>query len=242
VYLQQLSLQVVHLGVVFNNHDDRPISPGMTFRHCRSVSLPANHYSYYNVRGAHRFRPAAGKPMEQPRTIAIELPPAADIRLAVELYLKHAYGPEPPAAARRFLPPGDADPAGWLMGDLIERDPSDAPLDAVRSFAMRIGNAAYLHMKLRLSRPPRDRVFLFSVDSHDVFLKAVPGSADYASLEELKRRNAAVSAEVTAAWDAAGLPTERNYLRQKVRQARASACDEPMIPPPPRATPRTPPA
>ena len=32
--------------------------------------------------------------------------------------------------------------------------------------------------------------------------------------------NATIAGDITGAWDAAGLPTERNYLRDKIRQAR----------------------
>jgi len=153
---------------------------------------------------------------------SVRLPSAADIRRAVRLYLSHAYGPKPPAAAVKFVPPKRFDPAKWLMGDLIERDPADAPLENVRSFALRIGNAAYPHMKLRLSRPPRDRVFLFSVDSHDAFLRAEVDNPDRQSLERLKKHNAGVVAAVNAAWDAAGLTTQREYLRKKIEQARGN--------------------
>jgi hypothetical protein len=100
------------------------------------------------------------------------------------------------------------------------RDAADAPVDGVRSFSLRLGNANYPHMKLRLSRPPKDNVFLFSVDAHDAFLHAPPGSADYGALEELKRRNSQMAAAITALWDENGLPTERNYLRLKIDQAR----------------------
>jgi hypothetical protein len=106
------------------------------------------------------------------------------------------------------------------MGDAAQRDPADAPLEGVRSFSLRLGNANYPHMKLRLSRPPKDNVFLFSVDAHDAFLHAPPGSGDYGTLEELKRQNSRMTAAITALWDENGLPTERNYLRLKIDQAR----------------------
>jgi len=148
------------------------------------------------------------------------LPTADEIRRAVALYLELAYHGESPASAGRLIPPEVFEPTEWLMSDLAERDPSNAPLANVRSFALRLGNWQYPHMKVRLSRPPNDRVFVFSVDAHDAFLDAPAGSPDRAALEELKRNNAAIAATVLAAWDASGLLTERNYLRQKIRQAR----------------------
>ncbi len=155
------------------------------------------------------------------------LPPAQAIRQAILIYLEHAYGPEFPEKTRRFLPEGDFSPEAWLMSDIAERDPADAPLAIIRSFALRIGNFGYPHMKLRLSRPPRDAVFLFSVDAHDAFLSAPAGSPDFAMLEELKRHNATIAAAIMSAWNDAGLPTERNYMKDKIRQA---AQDQSNIP------------
>ena len=151
---------------------------------------------------------------------SIRLPGTGQIRLAVELYLRRAYAAEPLAQAQRLVPPADFDPATWLMTDPVERDPADAPLEQVRSFVLRLGNDFYPHMKLRISRPPRSREFVFSVDSHDVFLRAAPGSADYDLLENLKRQNAALAEQITASWEAQSLPTERSYLRGKLQQAR----------------------
>lgn len=151
------------------------------------------------------------------------LPSGQEIRLAVEVYLRHAYGSQAPAATGRFIAPEPFDVARWLMSDVTERDPADAPLEAVRSFALRIGNSLYRNMKLRMSRPPRDPAFVFTVDSHDAFLDATPGTPDHKALEELKRHNAALADRIIADWDRRGLPTERNYLRQKIRQARLAA-------------------
>ena len=49
--------------------------------------------------------------------------------------------------------------------------------------------------------------------------RAVRGSPDRLALEELKHHNSAVAATILSAWDAAGLLTERNYLRRRIRQA-----------------------
>ena len=163
----------------------------------------------------------------------VGLPSAEQIRLAVRVYLDHAYGGDPAPAARTRVPPEGFDPATWLMGEPVERNPADAPLANVRSFALRLGNAQYPHMKLRLSRPPRDDRFVFSVDAHDAFLHAPPGSPDHEALEGLKRHNAAVAAAVLSAWEAGGLLTERIYLRQKIGQAKTEKVERsPQDPPP----------
>ena len=150
----------------------------------------------------------------------LKLPSAEDVRRAVRLYLANAYDGDVAELADRFLPSPDADMAEWLMSEVTERDPPDAPLDAVRIFSLRIGNKHYPNMKLRLSRPPDERALLFSVDSHDAFLRAPPGSPDFAALEDLKRGNAEIAAAIGRAWHDAGVLTERNWLREKIRQAK----------------------
>ncbi len=149
-----------------------------------------------------------------------EFPAKEQLRQAIDLYLERAYpeGP-PPEMLERFAVPEGIPLEEWLMREQIERSP-DGELDAVRSFALRLGNYQYPHMKLRLSRPPKDGVFLFSVDAHDACLKAPPGSPDAGPLEQLKRSNAEIAAAILAAWDAADLPTERWYLREKIRKMR----------------------
>ena len=142
------------------------------------------------------------------------------------LYLERAYVGAPAASAEALMPPEEMDLGRWLMGQGVERDPSDAPLEQVRSFMLRLGNDLYPHMKLRLSRPPRSMLFVFSVDSQDAFLHAPPGSRDYEPLEELKRHNAALAESIQAAWDSENMPTERQYLRQKLQEAR-QARDKP---------------
>lgn len=150
----------------------------------------------------------------------ISIPTADQIRKAIELYLVEAYPDRPPESVKTLLPPGTFDPGEFLMSDSLERTPDTSVLRDVRSFALRLGNGEYRHMKLRISRPPRGAVYLFVVDSHDEFLKAPPGSPDREVLEGLKRHNAHVARAIGTAWDAAGLPTEKNYLRRKVREAR----------------------
>ncbi len=149
-----------------------------------------------------------------------KLPSDQEIRLAVELYLQKAYeGATPPAATQNLIPPESFVPEEWLMSDNIERDPPNAPWAAVRSFVLRLGNLLYPHMKMRISRPPNHSVYLFSVDSHDAFLSAPAGSPDFEPLEALKRANSSVAATILQAWEAAGLMTERAFMRLKISQA-----------------------
>lgn len=143
------------------------------------------------------------------------------LRCAVRLFVEHAHGADAAPHALACLPPeGEFDPVAWLMGGCTERTPPDAPFDEVQSFALRIGCRHYRHLKLRICRVGAERALVFVADSHDAFLQAEPGSPDHAGIEELKRRNAETVARITDAWDEAGVNTERNYLREKIRRAR----------------------
>lgn len=156
-----------------------------------------------------------------------QLPTGAELRRAIALYLYHAYDNEPPERILQSHPiEDDTDPRQWLMRDQVERDPSDAPLEQVRSFVLRLGNKLYPHMKLRLTRAPRRDFYVFSVDSHDAFLHAKPGSPDQKALEELKRFNNNLARSIHAAWDKAGLNTEHAYLRRLIAEAKGNAGSE----------------
>lgn len=142
------------------------------------------------------------------------------VRQAVLLYVRCAYGSAPSPQAQKLIPPEQFDAGEFLMSALVERDPANAPPEQVRSFVLRLGNPVYPHMKLRISRPPRSEEFVFSVDAHDAFLSAKPGTSDYEMLEQLKKHNAALAETIIEAWEAQDLPTERSYLRRKLQQAR----------------------
>lgn len=148
------------------------------------------------------------------------LPSAEELLRAVTIYLRHAYPSDRVRAPDSLLPENGFDPAAYLMSEKAQRDPSSAPLDNVRSFSLRLGNWQYPHMKLRLSRPPNDDVFVFSVDAHDAFLFAPGGGGDAVALEELKKNNSLISSAIMNSWDADGLLTERNYLRRRIHQTR----------------------
>jgi hypothetical protein len=152
----------------------------------------------------------------------VKLPTPQEVRQGVEIYLQYAYeGSGPPEQIQPLLPPeGDFDVAEWLSGEMIERDPPQAGLDQIKTADVRLGNVVYPNMKFRLSRLPNEPTFVFSVDSHDAVLQAPAGSPDAAMLEELKAHNATVNAAILKAWDEAGLPTERNYLRRKLQEAK----------------------
>lgn len=158
----------------------------------------------------------------------MHLPSPAEVRQAIEIYLRHAYeGAPPPEQVQPLLPPEGAEfsVADWLAGERVERQPATKDLAGLKTADIRLGNAVYPNMKLRLSRLPNEPGFVFAVDSHDAILQAPAGSPDAAMLEELKAHNANVNAAILQAWDEAGLPTERNYLRRKLKEAQARQAD-----------------
>ena len=143
------------------------------------------------------------------------------IHLAIDLFCRQAYPQGTPAhVADKFVIAGGCDVSRWLMSDVAEREPADTPISEVRSFALRIGNQVYPNMKLRLTRPGNQDVLLFSVDAHDEFLLASPGSPDYEALEELKKANAEIVSAIETAWADEGILTEKVYLRQAIEDAR----------------------
>ena len=154
-------------------------------------------------------------------SIAARTPSPQEVREAVRIYIENAYGPTPPARALQYLPPdGPFDVNAWLADDRAERTPPGAPIEQVRSFALRIGSAGYRHMKLRISRPGNRPLFVFTVDAHDSFLGVEPGSPDYEGIQALQAANAVVVSRITAAWEAAGLETERSLLRRAILNAK----------------------
>src|SRR5512140_3609876 len=97
-------------------------------------------------------------PKQIGKTAQPGLPTAEDILRAIKLYLCLAYPDRPPEAVLLRLPPPDFRPEQWLMSDAVERARAAGSVEQVRTFALRLGNHAYPHMKLRLSRPPKDPV------------------------------------------------------------------------------------
>ncbi|MFG0284322.1 MAG: hypothetical protein ACF8R7_07855 [Phycisphaerales bacterium JB039] len=150
------------------------------------------------------------------------LPSADVVQRAIAIYLDAAYPSPAPAEVTARLPEAPIDVARWLGGDAVEREPPGAGLAEARSFAVRLGNSVYPHMKLRMARPPRHDGLVFSVDAHDQFL-AARAEAEAGPLEQMKRHNAEIARVIHEHWERAGVPTERSYLRAKVAQARREA-------------------
>jgi hypothetical protein len=149
------------------------------------------------------------------------LPSGDEIRRAIDIYIHHAYFDQAPENVQHLMPKNENfNPEKWIMGDMVEREPADSTPQTMRWASFRLGNIFYPNMKFRISRIPNSGDCVFSVDAHDAVLQTEPGSDDYAMLEELKSENAKLVKAITEDWDKASLPTERNYMRHKIKQAK----------------------
>jgi CheY-like chemotaxis protein len=128
----------------------------------------------------------------------------ATVRLAIELFLRHAY----PGASRWRAPVVDMT-GGSTARELLQRfdDESEVERDRrVGRFVLRLGNSRYPHMKLVLEESILEREYAFSVDTHDD-LKVSPESPDYERWNAVRDHNRKVAHEIEAAWNEEGIPT-----------------------------------
>jgi hypothetical protein len=158
--------------------------------------------------------------------------PAHILQQAIDLYLPLAYpdGSVPPAVRSRIAAIQALPPQADVPQNLLERDPANC----LPSYALRLGQPKYPHMKLVIEPQPEatplparleDRPFLLRVDAHDRHLHAAPGSPDAAWLASVRASNQDLTERIESAWSAAGLPTFKDFLRQQLlaRKARNAA-------------------
>ncbi|MFG0317886.1 MAG: response regulator [Planctomycetota bacterium JB042] len=127
------------------------------------------------------------------------------LRRAVELYLELAYVDAPRPASLPIpdwasLPPSDP-VSSHLDLFLDESSPS-----GVRCFALRLGNARYRFMKLRLLEYLYRDEFFLTVDTHDQMFE----SAGDPALARLMAFNRELKQAIEASWEGAALPTTVN--------------------------------
>jgi len=153
---------------------------------------------------------------DKPATL---LPTSEEISEAIEVYMRQAYGENRPASALNRIPDKGFDVASYLAGDSVERSPcGDDGCNCGGSYLIRLGNAMYPHMKLKLAYVPGQVAWVFSVDSHDAMLQAPEGSPDASGLQELKDFNAQLAEKIEAQWEQAGLMTLKGLLRRRIQQ------------------------
>jgi hypothetical protein len=149
-------------------------------------------------------------------------PPPAVVWRAIDVYLPAAYGDAPlPAAVRRRLEmlPRDAELSVFYACSAFELIGTPAP----GRYALRLGNSIYPHMKMLIGPTPGGGDFLFRADTHDRHVQVAPDSPEYRALCEMLAKNHAIGTAIESAWESAGLPTFKQYLRQDLARRRTSA-------------------
>ena len=150
-----------------------------------------------------------------------ELPPPEALWRAIDLYLREAYDGQPPKRdvqvrldALRQAPAVYQDKAFERAG------PADGPPERL---ALRLGNRTYPHMKLLCEASPDGAGYLFKCDTHDRHCCPPATSKEYPLFLQLMAANEAVARRVEAAWDAAGVATFKQFLRDDLARRRAAA-------------------
>jgi len=151
------------------------------------------------------------------------LPPASEVLRAVEVYLTHAYSGEPPFVVRSQLNAlkswqGDFFKCPVLIPDAV---------NPMGKFTLRLGNTHYPHMKLKIELSPSDDQFLYRADTHDKHICPQSSSKDYAAFCELMEKNQALASAIESAWEKAGLPTFKTFLREDLRRRQARGAQSP---------------
>ena len=145
----------------------------------------------------------------------------------MDLYLHVAYPTGVPQVVAQRIASVQALPdAGEVPLDLLERSVPDAAC----SYALRLGQPLYPHMKLVVDPVPagtcRGHDFLMRVDVHDLHLHAPAGSPDAAWLAGLRQSNKELQDRIEAAWTGAGLPSFKDFLRQQLEERkRTGTCE-----------------
>jgi len=102
----------------------------------------------------------------------------------------------------------------------FERDPNESP---PQKYNLRLGNPFYPHMKLVIEPTPDALGYMFRADTHDKHIRPAPGSKEYAMFAELMAHNQKLAEQIESAWEQAGLPTFKQYLRNDLARRAAGA-------------------
>jgi hypothetical protein len=110
---------------------------------------------------------------------------------------------------------------GFYGSPVFERDAAASPT----KYSLRLGNRHYPHMKLVIERSPDGHGHLFRADTHDAHCRPVPNSRDFHVFNKLMEQNRDVAERIEAAWEQAGVPTFKAYLRQDLARRRVDHLD-----------------
>jgi hypothetical protein len=144
------------------------------------------------------------------------LPTAEQVRRAVDIYLKTAFtGPLPSRLGATLQT------IGTCQHDLLACQCFVRTEGPVR-YALRLGNPHYPHMKLIVEQSPDESSWLFRVDTHDRHACPKETSPEYGAFCELMSKNQKLAGEIEAAWEAAGVPTFKHFLREDLKRRTAA--------------------
>jgi hypothetical protein len=146
-------------------------------------------------------------------------PDPEQVMQAIDVYLRNAYGAEPPVTVRSQL----AVLKTW--GGPFFRAPvfvADEQPGGTR-YSMRLGNRHYPHMKLRIEPSPDASRYLFRCDSHDRHVCPPETSAEHGAFRALMEKNQDVVESVEGAWASEGVPTFKTYLREDLERRRKAS-------------------
>lgn len=148
-----------------------------------------------------------------------ERPTADKLQQAIRLYVQQAYaGALPPAAVRQRIDAVRATEVTPFDCPAIEREAVEDPI----RYNLRLGNCFYPHMKLVVECSPEGRSHLFRADTHDRHIQPPPGSKEADAFRDLMAKNLSVATAIEAAWEADGLPTFKQYLREDLARRRGA--------------------
>jgi hypothetical protein len=148
------------------------------------------------------------------------MPDPSQVMQAIDIYLRHAYGDEPPVTVRSQL----AVLKNW--GGPFFRAPvfvaDQQGVGGGTRYSMRLGNRNYPHMKLRIEPSPDESRYLFRCDSHDRHVCPPETSPEHGAFRDLMEKNQKVVETVEGAWAESGVPTFKSYLREDLERRRRS--------------------
>jgi hypothetical protein len=146
-------------------------------------------------------------------------PEREQVMQAIDIYLRQAYGDEPPVTVRSQLAVLRTWGGPFFRAPVFVCD--EQPVG--KRYSMRLGNRHYPHMKLRIEPSPDGSRYLFRADSHDRHVCPPPASAEHDAFRALMERNQQVVDAVESAWAEAGVPTFKSYLREDLARRRGDA-------------------
>jgi hypothetical protein len=138
-------------------------------------------------------------------------PSPDEVWRAIDLYIAHAYGEKGPSTTVKTRLDSLRSAVDFYSSTALERDANES---TPSKYALRLGNHFYPHMKLVIEPTPAGQSYMFRADTHDKHIRPAPASKEYAMFVQLMENNQKLSEAIDAAWEQAGLPTFKKYLRE----------------------------